>query len=321
VTGASGAERAPPASLGSAAAVGAAFFWGVSAVVAKRFAVADPPIPVERLIAGRTAVAALLLSAWVLVARRGAFRVEPPLRASFLATGAVLGLVMYTYYLAVRDAGVATGILLQYCAPFLVLIHEAVFRRGAVDRRSWVALALVLPGAALASGVSLGAGLEGKALRGAAAGLASAFLFAVFTLRGRTGIARAGYWQFTLHAFLGAAGMGALIAAWGALAQEAGTASAGGSAAAAPGPWRDVLVCAYLGSLGTVVPFSLYLAGVERAGPVRAGLLSTLEPVFGGAAAFLVLGEALTPLQVAGGGVVIAALVLLATRRPSRGTC
>jgi drug/metabolite transporter (DMT)-like permease len=317
VTAAAGG-RATPASHGSIAAIGAAFFWGVSAVVAKRFAVAEPPIPVERLVGGRTIVAAILISAWVLLRRRDALRVDAGPRASFLATGAVLGLVMYTYYIAVRDAGVAAGILLQYCAPFLVLVHEAIFRPGSVDRRSWIALALVLPGAALASGVSP-AGLEGKAVRGVVAGLSSALLFAVFTLRGRAGIARAGYWPFTVHAFVGAAAAGAAIAAWGALTTGGAEASAPGGGAP-PGPWRDVLVCAYLGSFGTVVPFSLYLAGVERAGPARAGLLSTLEPVFGGAAAFLVLGEGLTALQVAGGAIVIAALVLLAMRRSGRGS-
>jgi drug/metabolite transporter, DME family len=46
-----------------------------------------------------------------------------------------------------------------------------------------------------------------------------------------------------------------------------------------------------------------------------AAIAATLEPVMGGMVAYLWLGQALTPVQIAGGALVIAAVVMLQTRR------
>ncbi len=44
-------------------------------------------------------------------------------------------------------------------------------------------------------------------------------------------------------------------------------------------------------------------------------MTATLEPMSAGLIAYLFLGEALSPLQVLGGGLVVAAIVLLQVRR------
>lgn len=67
--------------------------------------------------------------------------------------------------------------------------------------------------------------------------------------------------------------------------------------------------------LGTVVPFVLVLAGVRRVGATRAGLLGTLEPVLAGCVGWLVIGERLSPVQLAGAAVVLAGIVLAETAR------
>jgi drug/metabolite transporter (DMT)-like permease len=46
-------------------------------------------------------------------------------------------------------------------------------------------------------------------------------------------------------------------------------------------------------------------------GPSEAAILSTFEPVVTVVLAFFALGERLTPLQLAGGALVLAAVVLL----------
>jgi drug/metabolite transporter (DMT)-like permease len=303
----------------------AAFCWGVSAVVAKKLMVATKPISVERLVCGRTVVAALLLSAWIAFWRPLAFKEGLREARFFLLSGSVLALVNFTYYSGVRDAGVAVGILLQYLSPFLVFVYSALCRPGSTDRRSWGALLLALGGVALVSGIKMSdlpsgepsGELASRKLHGIFFGLSSALLFALFTLRSARGIERKGYWPFTLYAFIGAAMAGIALRLLCALllAPEP-------SAPAAPGsddpPWsfaglllEEVGAYLYLGSVGTLLPFSLYLVGVERIGAVRAGIASTLEPVFGAAAAFLILKEELSARQVAGGGITVAAILLL----------
>lgn len=60
-----------------------------------------------------------------------------------------------------------------------------------------------------------------------------------------------------------------------------------------------------------------YFKGIEMIGPVRTTVFSYIEPVAAAAAAFVVLGQQLAPLQLVGLLVVIGALIA-AGRRPRR---
>ena len=64
--------------------------------------------------------------------------------------------------------------------------------------------------------------------------------------------------------------------------------------------------------LGVVVGAILaFFAGLARVGPTTASILSTLEPVVTVALAALVFGESLGAVQLAGGALVLAAVVVL----------
>jgi drug/metabolite transporter (DMT)-like permease len=71
-----------------------------------------------------------------------------------------------------------------------------------------------------------------------------------------------------------------------------------------------------LAVVSTVVAVSLFFAGLKRVGPTSAAILSTAEPVVTVILAFLVFGELLGPLQLLGGGLVIVAVLVLASHRP-----
>jgi len=68
--------------------------------------------------------------------------------------------------------------------------------------------------------------------------------------------------------------------------------------------------------VSTVGAIGLFFAGLERVGPTAASILSTLEPVVTVMLAFLVFGESLGPTQLAGGALVL--LAVLAVRTPVR---
>jgi drug/metabolite transporter (DMT)-like permease len=68
--------------------------------------------------------------------------------------------------------------------------------------------------------------------------------------------------------------------------------------------------------VSTVAAVSLFFAGLKRVGPTTASILSTVEPVVTVILAFLVFGELLGALQLVGGGLVIAAVLVLASHRP-----
>jgi multidrug transporter EmrE-like cation transporter len=69
---------------------------------------------------------------------------------------------------------------------------------------------------------------------------------------------------------------------------------------------------ACLAAVSTVAAISLFFAGLRRAGPTTASILSTVEPLTTVVLAFLVFGETLTALQWGGAALVLAAVVALA---------
>jgi drug/metabolite transporter (DMT)-like permease len=72
---------------------------------------------------------------------------------------------------------------------------------------------------------------------------------------------------------------------------------------------------AALGIVGGVVAILAFFAGLKRVGPSVASVVSTFEPVFTAALAWVVLGESLTPMQLGGGALVVASAALLARAR------
>jgi drug/metabolite transporter (DMT)-like permease len=76
--------------------------------------------------------------------------------------------------------------------------------------------------------------------------------------------------------------------------------------------WPDMLG---LIVLGTAIPIPFLLAGLSVIGSTRGSIISSLEPIAAAVLGALFLGEALGPLQLIGGALVLAALVVLALKR------
>jgi DME family drug/metabolite transporter len=65
------------------------------------------------------------------------------------------------------------------------------------------------------------------------------------------------------------------------------------------------------GVLGAGVPSVLFLVGIRAIGGTRAGILMLIEPLVGVTLAAILLSEALLPIQVVGGGAILAAAIVL----------
>lgn len=88
---------------------------------------------------------------------------------------------------------------------------------------------------------------------------------------------------------------------------------------AAAGELRPMAPAGWMAALGaglvaTVLAVILFFAGIERLGPSRASIISTLEPVGTAALAALLFGERLGIWQVTGGLVILASIVWLQRR-------
>ena len=144
--------------------------------------------------------------------------------------------------------------------------------------------------------VTAGGALE---LPGLAAGLASAVLFAAYLLAaeraGRRGVEPA---TTLLWGFLVAVAIWAVVVPW--WSWPVGVLADPGVAAAVLG----------VGLVGTLLPLALAVGAVRVISAATAGIAATSEPVFAAGFAWLLLGQHLTPGQLAGGALVVAGVVL-----------
>ena len=134
-------------------------------------------------------------------------------------------------------------------------------------------------------------------LLGVVAGLGTAVAFAFYILASRSALKTMGAWTLLAYAYL-FAGL-----AWSAVLPPWEVLGKGFPAEM----WGAFLAVA---TLGTVVPFGLFISGLRYLPPTHASIVAMLEPVIAAAAAYFLLEETLLPLQILGGGMVLAGVIL-----------
>lgn len=73
-----------------------------------------------------------------------------------------------------------------------------------------------------------------------------------------------------------------------------------------------------VGVFSTAMPIFALNKGINKLGAARAAIINTLEPLMTMILALLLLNEQLTLIQWVGGGLIIASIVVLESRRPAR---
>lgn len=250
----------------------------------------------------RFAIAGLLLAAWGVAQRmrwpRGRDLVW------LLAMGA-LGYVgqAYCYFSALQYASAGLVALLLYLYPAIVTVLSALLSGGRVGRgRAW-AVACALAGTAL----TVGGELDSQAI-GIVLGIGAALIYSAYILAGAGVMRRVAPLPAATVVMLAAA------AVYGAAAAREGLFLPAGF-----GGWSAVLAIAVFSTLLAILGF---FKGMERLGAADASALSTLEPLITLGLAALVLGEAVSGAQLAGGALILAAVVYLARhggRQPATG--
>lgn len=252
----------------------------------------------ELLSGGRALSAFLLLAAYLALTRRGELRATPG-QLPFLALFGIVGLsgVHFAYFKTISLTGVATAILLEYLAPVLVLTFSVIFLGEALSWKLPVGVTLSVLGCALVVGALGGDGLQ-VSWAGIAWGLASAVLFAAYSLMGS--YARHRYTPWTLLVW----GLAFATLFWLAVLGPADVVGVFLEPATA-------IAVLYVAVVGTIIPFGAFLAALHYIEPTRATITATLEPVLAAFGAFVLFGEALSASQLLGGVLVIGAIALV----------
>jgi drug/metabolite transporter (DMT)-like permease len=215
---------------------------------------------------------------------------------------AMLMLMMSAGYLfSVAYIPVSLAAMIFYTFPLMVGVLAAATGREPVTTIKIVALLGAFAGLALALGPSF-ASLDP---RGVALALTAAVGVALTTLFGAR--AMAGYDGLTFNFWTNA---------WMLVFASAFVAVAGGLA------WPDSVAgggAAILGTLLYVGAFIAWFAALRLIAPTYGAVMLNVEPVVSVAAATLLLGEQLGPMQVAGVVLVLGMLSLMAARGGRKG--
>ncbi len=286
--------------------VASALAFGSMAVLA-RFVYADG-VDTVSLLALRFAIAAACL---VVILRLRGLRLP---RGSTLVAAALLGGVGYagqavSFFTALTFAPAGLVALLLYLHPALVALLAALLLGERMGTTKLVALGVALAGMALTVIPALVAGETGAFPRiglGVAFGLAAAAIYAIYIIAGTR-----------LTRQIEPLALSTVVVASAAVVFVAAAAFNGFRPPASATGWTALIGIAII---GTVAAIGLFFAGLERIGPTSASTLSTVEPVFTVALAAMVLGETIAPIQLAGGALILAAVVLLARAPAGDGT-
>jgi drug/metabolite transporter (DMT)-like permease len=249
--------------------------------------------------------AALLLFAYLALIRHK--KILPGRRLAFSLF--LLGAIGYAgesalYFGALGRNPASLNFLLFYVYPAFVALFGVVINHKPPTLREWGAMGLASGGVVLTLGINGPEVLQGESIDGLGIimVIVSAAWYALYILTSDRYVHQAGPWVSTAWISAGAS-VSFFAGGWITKTLDGNLTPAG------------LWLLPAMVVLSTILPLGTFLAGIQRVGPTIASLLSTLEPVFTVLLAVLLLGETLLPSQIAGGTLVLAAVILLSLPR------
>ncbi|MBX9927984.1 MAG: DMT family transporter [Gemmatimonadaceae bacterium] len=255
-------------------------------------------VSLSTVLTWRYVLASVVLTVWV--GAQSYRRMPPREMIRWLAIGGGgQALLVYCALSSLAYIPAATLAFLFYTYPAWVTLVQAVRGAERFDARRGVALALSLSGTAFLVGNPASGTIawKGVALALGAAAMYGAYIPAMQAMQRD--------WPVPLTSAYSKIG-----AALCFLALAVGDGSFAYTFPAAT--WTAIVT---LTLVATVLPSLFFLMGLLRLGPVRTAIISTVEPVFTAAIAWAVLAQKPTPAILAGGALIVGAVVLLQWRR------
>lgn len=212
--------------------------------------------------------------------------------AALAATGACMAVMAMLFLTTLQRLGAGPAMTMQFVAVLAVMVWGRVVGGVRVPAVAWVAGLVTMLGISLVVEAWVWRQVD---LIGIAAGAGSAlFLAAYFLLVDHLAEDLP---SLTISTY--ALGIAALILSPGA----------GLGPMDLPIPkWWWLLA---LGVLGTAIPMLLEIVAIRDAGPGPVGMIIVTQPAVGGVVAWIMLGQALSPVQILGIAVSLAGMLLV----------
>lgn len=233
----------------------------------------------------------------------GAFTSPRTTHRAFLLGAVIYALQSAALFAALREIDASLAVLLLYTYPAFVAAGAVLLGREPLSPPTIGAILLASAGISLvlgAGGAGAGSGI------GIALGLLAGAGYAVYVLAADVLLERAEPIALSAVVCAGAGTSFTLVAiASGSLQWPEG----------------DALIwLAGITLVSTVVAIGTLFTGLKRVGPTTASVISTVEPVFAVGLAFLVFGETLSAVQLAGAALVLTALLTISSRPLTKGS-
>jgi drug/metabolite transporter (DMT)-like permease len=246
----------------------------------------------------RLTISTTILALWLLWRHRNLFRIDGKDVPYFLVLGTLgMAAVNITYLFAISRLNVAVAILLEYLAPIFIALYAVLFMRDRLTALMKLAIICAVAGCYLVVG-AYNMNILNLNIAGIISGLLAALAFAWWSVHGEYGMRRYNPWTVLFYAMLVAS------VEWNILHPPLESLLHGYTSPI----WFWII---FISVVGTVLPFGFYYEGINLIRSTRASITSTLEPIAAGIFAFIFLNEVMEPLQLVGGGLVIAAVILL----------
>lgn len=291
--------------LGMFFAVSSALSFALSGPLAK--ALMDAGWSPTAAVTARMAGGALVMAIFATIVKPDWVREAWAHRRTVLAYGIVpVAGAQLCYYNAVSHLSVGIALLLEYTAPVLVVGYLWATTRRRPTNMTLAGVVLAITGIVLVLNVFSGAHINAIGVAWALAAAVCAACY--FMMSDEVAADGNGLNAITLAAsglIVGAAAV-ALLGVVGIMPLTFTTNDT--VVAGLTMSWMIPVIA--LGVITTAVAYSLGIAGIARLRPRFASLVGLAEVLFAVLAAWLLLGQAITPTQAVGGAVVLIGLAL-----------
>ncbi|MBK6864511.1 MAG: DMT family transporter [Ideonella sp.] len=267
----------------------------------------DNGVDVATAVTIRSAVTALVLLVLVTF-YRVPLRFAARHRRALPAIGVLVAVQSLCLYSAVARLPVALALLAFSTFPLWTALWARILYRHRAERRVLLAMPVILLGLALALDVLGSASGLGAATRWQQIGAGVAFAFAAAATFGLALV-------LTQHEAADVDGRVRTMTTMTIVAvlALAGTGLQGGlHLPVAPAGWAGLAALTLLYGTGLTILFTV----LPRLGVVGNSAIMNVEPIFALVLAWAILGQSIAPVQVAGGLIVVGAVVWLGMRRP-----
>jgi drug/metabolite transporter (DMT)-like permease len=251
-------------------------------------------LPAVGIVFGRTLIATIALAVLLRITREPGALSGRRIDWRLAVNGAVLALHWVAFFEAIQTATVAVGLLGFASFPLFVLLIETTTGQRSLRAGEWLIAALVTVGLLMLVPEFRWAN---RTVQGLAWGVLSGLTFALLAVGNRSLAGR--YSAGTIALWQNACAAMCLLP----LAVAAG---------ALPG-FRDVALLVVLGVVCTALAHTLFIGSLRVLTAHTASVVTSLEPVYGIALAFVLLGE-VPGERTLGGAALLVGAALWATR-------